>query len=237
MELIADAFEKSHPGIKVKILPSLGSTGGIKAVLGDAIDIGLSGRPLNDDERNQGALATEYAKSPFVFITNKSNPMSGLYSHELAEIYEGEITAWPDGARIRLVLRPAADVDTSMLEQISPEMSRAVKIAIACPGKIVAITNQESDAFVEKIPGSLGTSTLTQVVFEKRNVKMLALDGVMPSVKHLGQGSYPLAKRFFIVTKSKPSVLARTFIDFLRSREGGKILSESGNIVLAGSDQ
>ena len=235
MRIIAAAFEKSHPHVKIDILPSLGSTGGTRAVLSGAIDIGLSGRSLKDDERQQGAVETEYAKSPFVFVTNSISAATDLKIHELAEIYEGKRQAWPDGSRVRLVLRPAADVDTSMLESISPEMSRAVKIALSRSGMIVAITNQESDEAVEKIPGSLGTSTLTQVISEKRKLKILALDGVMPTVRNLSQGSYPLVKRFFIVTKPKPSALAQKFIDFLRTREGRKILEETGNIALAGT--
>lgn len=233
MRIIADAFEKSHPQVKVKILPSLGSTGGTRAVLSGAIDIGLSGRSMKDDERQQGAVETEYAKSPFVFVTNSISAATDLKIHELAEIYEGKRQAWPDGSRVRLVLRPAADVDTSMLESISPEMSRAVKIALSRSGMIVAITNQESDEAVEKIPGSLGTSTLTQVISEKRKLKILAVDGVMPTVRNLSQGSYPLVKSFFIVTKPKPSALAQKFIDFLRTREARKILEETGNIALA----
>ncbi len=236
MRLLSAAFEKSHTGVKVIELPSLGSTGGIKAVAGGAIDIGLSGRPLKDEERGQGVIETEYARSPFVFVTNKNNAVSGLNTGELIEIYEGTKQTWPDGARIRLVLRPASDVDTALVEKISPEMGQAVKIALSRPGMIMAITNQESDKTVEKIPGSLGTSTLTQVVSEKRSLKILSFNGVYPSVTSLHRGSYPLFKGLFVVTKSAPSALAWKFIDFIRSREGRKILEESGNMVITHSD-
>lgn len=232
MKLVAEAFEKSNPGIKVQILPSLGSTGGIKAVSNGAIDIGLSGRHLKEDERRQGSVEIEYAKSPLVFVTNKNNKVSGLSIRELVEIYEGKRQNWPDGTRIRLVLRPASDVDTSIIENISPEMSKAVKNALSRPGMIVAITNQESDAVVEKTPGSLGASTLTQVISEKRSLKMLSFNGVAPSVNNLTQGSYPLFKPFFIVTKPNPSASVQKFIDFVRSREGRKILEQTGNVVI-----
>ena len=39
---ICKAFQKSHAGVTVDVLPSLGSGGGIKAVLAGAIDIGLN---------------------------------------------------------------------------------------------------------------------------------------------------------------------------------------------------
>jgi phosphate transport system substrate-binding protein len=40
MKLLAQAFEKSPPGVKVKVLASLGSAGAIKAISKKAIDKG-----------------------------------------------------------------------------------------------------------------------------------------------------------------------------------------------------
>ena len=38
---LAEAFAKQHPDVKVTILPNLGSTGGIKAAMKGAVDIGV----------------------------------------------------------------------------------------------------------------------------------------------------------------------------------------------------
>jgi phosphate transport system substrate-binding protein len=235
MRLLSAAFERSHTGIKVVLLSSLGSTGGIKAAASGAIDIGLSGRPLNDEERGQGVIETEYAQSPFVFVTYKNNNVSGLNTGELIDIYKGKRQMWPDGSRIRLVLRPASDIDTKIVSKISPAMGQAVKIALSRPGMIMAITNQESDETVEKTPGAIGASTLTQIISEKRSLKILSFNGVDPSLKNLAQGSYPLVKRFFVVTKPAPPPSAQKFIDYIRSREGRKILEDNGNIAVAGT--
>ncbi len=54
MQILGRAFEKQHAGVSVEILPSLGSGGGIKAVLAGAIDIGLSARRLKAKERDAG---------------------------------------------------------------------------------------------------------------------------------------------------------------------------------------
>ena len=42
MNILGAAFAEANPGVTVDVLPSLGSGGGIKAVLAGAIDLGLS---------------------------------------------------------------------------------------------------------------------------------------------------------------------------------------------------
>jgi phosphate transport system substrate-binding protein len=232
MKLVAEAFKKTHPGIRIQILPSLGSTGGIKAVLEGALDIGLSGRPLNDGERTRGAIEIEYARTPFVFVTNRNTTASGLSTGELVEIYEGKRQEWPEGTRIRLVLRPESDVDTAMIKQISPRMEEAVKAALSRQGMIVAMTNQDSDDLVEKTRGSLGASTLAQLISEKRSSKILSFNGIHPSVRTLADGSYPLVKRLYMITSPKASPLVREFISFILSSKGRRVLSENGHLVL-----
>ena len=232
MQLVAEAFEKSHPGVKVQIVPSLGSAAGIKAVLNGALDVGLSGKPIKDDERGKVAIGTVYAKTPFILVTHKKTAESGLSTKELVEIYEGKRQTWTDGTRIRLVLRPESDVDTTIIKRISPEMEQAVKAALSRKGMIIAITNQDNDDVVENTPGSLGTSTLAQVIPEKHSLKILSFNGVQPNVKALAEGTYPLVKYFYIVTTSRESALAKQFISFVYSPTGSKILSENGMVPI-----
>lgn len=231
IKVIAAAYEKTHPGTRVEIFPSLGSSGGIKALLNGALDIAISGRPLKDAEKEKGASAIEYAKTPFVFISYPDVKTAGLNTRELEQIYAGHVQTWPDGSHIRLVLRPAGDTDTSVLKGISPSMEKGVLSALSREAMILAVTDQDSVDAVEKNPGSLGTSTLGQVVTEKRNVKVLSFNGVNPTVKAIADGSYHLHKSFYAVTTSKTSEAARQFVRFLSSKEGREILTDSGYLV------
>ena len=231
MRLLAESFEKSHPGVKVQILPSLGSPAGIKAALDGRIEIGLSSLPLTAEERKRGALEREYGKSPFIFVTNKNTQVSSLSGNDLVEIYRAERLTWPDGTRIRLVLRPESDIDTDILKQISPGMDEAVKAALSRKGMIVALTNQESDQLVETITGALGASTLSQIISEKRSSKILSFNGVKPSLKTFADGTYPLGKPFYLITPVKISEPVWMFIDFVGSPKGRQILLENGHWV------
>jgi len=235
MQLLAKAFEKSHPGMKVRvILPSLGTSGGIKAISKDIIGIALSTRLVKDDEQNLGLSSMEYAKTPFILATPKAVNISSLSSDEIVKIYRGETVAWPNGERIRLILRPATDTDTLLIKKISPEMSNAVDRALSRQGMLIAITDQDCADMIEKTPGGFSFSTLTQVLSEKRQLKIISFNGVTPSIKTLADGSYPLSKSLIMVTKKEPSSLVRKFIDFVRSKEGVEILEETGNLSILG---
>lgn len=234
MKLLAAAFEKAHPDITVTVLPSLGSTGGISAVAKGALDIGVISRTFKDEELSLGLQKIEYARTPLVPVTSAGMSISGLSSGEVEKIFRGEMQEWPDGTRIRLVLRPASESDTLSIKNISPEMNEAVDAALKRQGMLIALTDQDSADMIEKIPGSFGFSTLTQIISEKRRMKVLAYNGVLPGIRSLSDGSYPFFKALHLVVRKGPPALVRKFIDFVRSDEGRKILEESGNVVVFG---
>lgn len=232
MKLLGEAFEKLHPDIRVHVLPSLGSTGGIKAVAKGDVAIGLSGRPLKDEEQKLGLVQIEFARTPFVFVANKDVRVSNVSTKELVEIYAGKKQTWPDGTRIRPVLRPRKETDTKIVESISPEMGQAVETALLREGMIITITDQENAATIEKVKGSVGASTLSQIISEKRPLKILSYNGVKPTIKALSDGSYPFVKPLYLITSPEKSAIVQKFIDFVWSPTGQKILEGNGNLPL-----
>lgn len=232
MKHLAEAYEKSHPGVRIRILPSLGSTAGIKAVLGGGIDLGLASRPLTESERQQGGEEAEYARSPFVLVTNLKVIKKDVSLRELEEIYNNPAASWPDGSRVRLILRPEKDIDTKLLRALSPGMDKGMRAALTRPGMIMAITDQESTDALVRTPGALGAATLSEITSENRAVNVLSFNGVKPGIKSIADGSYPLVKSFYLVTTSKSPAEARQFAEFVRSPAAGKILAKSGNLAI-----
>jgi len=231
MRILGEAFRKSNPEIRVDILPGMGSSGSVKAILAGLLDIGLSGRTLSGAERAQGVVETRYARTPFVFGVNKTLEMTGLTLEGVSAIYAGK-RDWEKGKRIRLVLRPAEDSDIEVLKGISPAMSAAVDIALRRKGMIVAMTDQDAADAIEKVSGAFGATTLSLLLSEKRAVRTLSLDGITPSVRTLSDRSYPYGKTFFMVTKKNPADPVRRFIDFVRSPAGAAILAENGQAAV-----
>lgn len=228
MKLLGAAFEQAHPDAKVQVVLGLGSAGGVKAVSQGAIDIGLSGRPLKDEELALKLSIKEYGKTPFVFATRKDVAVRGVTTEALVKIYSGSKTKWTDGKHIRLILRAPFESDTLTARKISPEMSAAIDSALARKGQLMATTDQDTADLIEATPGGFGFTTLTLLLSEKRPLKALSFNGTVPSVKTLAGGVYPLSKPLYLVVRPDPSPAAQKFIAFISSHKGRRILEDNG---------
>jgi phosphate transport system substrate-binding protein len=231
MRVLGDEFRKARPRLEVEVLPSLGSPGGIRAVLAGAIDIGVSARPLKPEELAAGAVQTSVGLTPFVFAVAATSKVTALSSADLVDIYAGKRTRWADGSPLRLVLRSAHGAEIALLYGISPQMEEAHKLAEKRPGLLTTATDQENADALERIPGAIGVISFAQLVSEKRALRALQIDGVLPSPAALRHGKYRLWVPLYFVTGATPSPHAREFIAFTRSSAGAALLSRNGYLV------
>ena len=233
MKLLGEAFGKKHPGVNVNILPSLGSSGGIKAVAAGKLDLAVSSRRIKDEEKVPGLVEEPYAKAAFIFATSSSNRAEGIGLSEIQDIYAGKKKTWPGGDKIFLILRPASDAFTDFLVKLSPGMKDAVRLAEKRPGLFTGITDQDAADQIERIPGSFGVTSYTLVASEKRKIKALAVDGIFPVGKNGVNDKYPYFMTLYLVhMKDRNTGAVRNFIDYIHSKEGEKILRMNGHIPI-----
>jgi phosphate transport system substrate-binding protein len=231
MWLLGDAFNKQNPDMKVTLLPSVGSSGAIKAVPKGALDIGLSSRALTEEERKLGMNTVEYARTPLVFAVAAKSRVTALTLDQIADIYSGKMANWPDGSQIRPVLRQATEDTTREMMRMSPAMNKAMSVALLRPGMPFASSDQDSADKTENIPGALGVMALALITSENRPLRALVLNGVEPTASNAASGKYPHVKRFFLVTRSNPSAAVKRFIAFMQSPAGREILIQAGNYL------
>jgi phosphate transport system substrate-binding protein len=60
------------------------------------------------------------------------------------------------------------------------------------------------------------------------DLKMVSIDGVLPSEETAQDGSYPLVRPLLFLTGPLTQPLAQTFIDFALGDEGQRIVEHSG---------
>ncbi len=230
MRVLADAYRKVDPQFSLEIVPNLGSRGSLKALEQNAIHFAMISRPASPEEAARGLVATEYGRTPFVLASARKDS-AGLTLASIADIYAGKSSKWPDGTPIRLVLRPANDGDTPVLAAFSPAVKEGLAIAMAREGMIVGVTDQDSANEIARLKGGLGTTSLALILSENRPLFPLPIDGVTPSVQALADGTYPYFKPLYLVTRGKPPEALARFFAFIESREGRRILTETGNWV------
>ena len=235
MQKLADGFKKANPETQVKVLPSLGSGGGIKALMAGSLNVSVSSRPLTEAELSKGLLSQEIAKTPFVFVTHLKNPASNVTLGQLAAMYAGTTKTWSDGTTVRPVLRPLSDIDTDIARKMSAELDQATQSAHQREGKNIAITDTDAANELERIPGSIGTSALALIACEERQVKLLQINGIQPNRSNVVNIQYPYMKSIYLIINRGASPLTQKFAEFINSTAGSTIIEKNGSLTSASS--
>lgn len=231
MRPLIDAYLKSQRGVTFVMEKPLGSSGALKALAADYLDIALTSKALKPEDTAKGLKIRQYGATPLAIVTNSGNTKKSITTKELEDFYSGVTKKWPNGENVRPVLRPLEDADTRILKGISPGMADAIAKANQQRGMITAVTDPESSEAVAKTAGSIGASGLTGVLNGKLKLNVLALNDVKPTTKNLANGSYPLAKEIHFVVTEKLSPASARFLDFAYSEKGRAIAEKAGVFV------
>lgn len=217
---------------ELEVIPSLGTSGGLRALADGLLDVGVSGRTLTPAELALGMTQVLAFRTPYGLITSHANPVN-LKSTEIAAIFKSPRSVWPDETPIRIILRPRSDSDTAVLGGMFPGMTEAIEAARQRREVPLAATDQDNAELAERMPGSLAGATFTQVKVEERHVRFVSIDGIEPTLENLERGAYPFAKTLYFVLPAKKNPAAERFIGFLRSPAGAAALRAAGNIPVA----
>lgn len=212
---------------------SVGSGGGVQALLDGVIDIALVSRPLRDGEREQGLVATPYARVPVVVAAHASVPDLGLTSTELVEIFDGTRATWADGSRIVVLQRERDDSSHTAVDRALPAFAAANERAYRDTRWRVLYRD---DAMREALADTRGAIGLfgEGAIPASLPIKALTIDGVMPSPHTVRSGAYPYAKDFAFVTRGAPQGEAAAFIAFALSPAGHRVVEANGAMPLVG---
>ncbi len=216
---------------RIEVVPSLGSAGAINALADGVLDIAVSAWAPTKAEIAKGAHAGAVVRSAFGLATSRRDP-NGLNSADIAKIFASPKSSWADGAPIRIILRPRSDFDSVLLASFFPGMAEALEQARQRPDVPIAGTDQDAVDLALRLENSLAGSTLTQVTMEKRDLRFVAIDGVLPTMSNFESGQYPYAKEMHFLVGADPKPAALRFIAFLKSPDGRRALREA-NVLSA----
>ena len=227
--LLAKAFERVLPDIRIEIPGSLGSAGGISAVREGAIAVGLAARPLNGTEREWGLTVLPYARTAIVFAAHQTVGDDDVTTDDVVQIYAGAKTQWRDGHPIAVLSRQAGDSSLEVLEREIPHFKDAYRASAQANRWAVFYTDQDMSQALGRTPYSIGMAALGVVRSEKLPVRALKFNGVSPSPENIRSGRYPLVNGLsFVYRKDALPAGAAAFLAFIRSKEGERVLRANG---------
>ena len=213
------------------------------------VDVIFAAAP-STDQLDQAARAgmelhlTPIGREAFVFFVNSKNPVEGLTVEDIQKIYTGEITNWREvGGKnqpIRPFQRAKNSGSQSRLERLMdglPLMEPEKEDRVSAMDGII---RQVAD--YRNFSNALGFSFrfyATEMVSDG-DIRLLAVNGVLPTKETIRDGSYPLASEFYAVTASPVGIPAPessnkelgAFLNWILSEQGQEIIEKTGYVSL-----
>lgn len=178
---------------------------------------------------------TQVASEAFVFFVHKDNPVSSLTSEQIRGIYSGRITNWSEvGGKDEEIMpfqRNEGSGSQSMMLRFmgdTPMIEPKTEEVVGFMGGII-----ESVADYESRSGSIGFSFRYYVegIIRHPDIKMIAVDGVAPTVESIKSGAYPIIAPVYAVTYAECSNTdVDRLIEWVLSDEGQYIIEETGYV-------
>lgn len=178
---------------------------------------------------------TPIGSEAFVFFVHKDNPIESLTAEQLRGIYSGEITNWSEvgGKNEKIVAyqRNEGSGSQSMLERFMgdvPIMKAPKEEVVSGMGGII-----EQVADYRSKTSSIGFSFRFYVegIIKNPDIKMIAVDGVAPTVENIKNGAYSIVTPLYAVSyEGNDNKNVDKLLEWILSDEGQYIIEETGYV-------
>src|SRR6476620_6932965 len=230
---LAEQFKAQHPGTTFDIVAE-GSTTGIAAIIDGTAQIGMSSRRAKTSEVGAAASKGKNMKPTIVafdgiaVIVNSANPIKGLTKKQVEQIFTGDVTDWSavggSPGLISVYTRNTSSGTYSDFKELAIK-----KRDYASSGQKMA-GNEQIASEVGKNANGVGYVGLAYN--QAGGIKVMSIDGGLPSIKTVQSKSYPYARPTFYYTNGDPSGVAKEFVDFTISPTGQKIVLQVGFVPI-----
>jgi phosphate transport system substrate-binding protein len=229
---LAEEYKAKHPGVSFEIAAE-GSTTGISAIIDGTAQIGMSSRRAKSTEVS-AATAKGVTLKPIIvahdgigIIVNANNPLTKLTRRQVEQIFAGDVTDWSavggKPGKISIYTRNTASGTYSDFKQLAMSNRDYARSSQKMAG------NEQIAAEVGKNPSGIGYVGLG--FMNAAGIKVVAVDGQLPTKESVLKHTYPLARPTFYYTNGEPSGEAAKFVEFTLSAEGKRIVEKNGFVI------
>jgi phosphate transport system substrate-binding protein len=230
---LSEEFKAQHPDTTFNIAAE-GSTTGISAIIDGTAQIGMASRPTKPEEvtaaKGKGVTfkETTVAYDGIAVIVNSANPVKSLTKKQVEQIFTGDITDWSaaggSSGKISVYTRNTSSGTYSEFKEL------AMKKRDYAPDSQKLAGNEQIASEVAKNRNGVGYVGLAYT--KASGIKVVAIDGAVPSKESVLGKKYPYARPTFYYTNGEPSGVAKQFVDFTLSDAGQKIVEQVGFVPI-----
>jgi len=219
-----------------------GSSGGISGVGDGSIDVGMSSKPVLDDDRRKYPkvqfVTTEIGRDAVALVVSADVYNGGVHAltkAQIRDIYEGRITNWkqvggPDRRIAFFNKEPGRGTWEVFAHWLYGDPKKAPPVSHPEVGG-----NEETRNKVASTRGAISQLSASWATGAVRPLSIKLDDGTItsPVAAEIVSGRYPMARPLFFVTNGAPAGQAKTFIDFVLSPRGQELVKKHGYLRLS----
>ena len=230
---LAEQFKSTHSGTTFDIAAE-GSATGFAALIYKTAAIGMASRPAKPEEIANGKAKgvdmkeTTVAYDGIAVIVNTANPIKGLTKKQVEQIFTGEITDWSavggSGGKISVYTRNTSSGTYAEFKELAMKKRDYAQDSQKLAG------NEQIAQEVGKNPSGIGYVGLAYS--KASGLKVVPIDGAMPSKESVLGKNYPYSRPTFYYTNGDPTGAVKEFIDFTIGPEGQKIVEQVGFVPI-----
>jgi phosphate transport system substrate-binding protein len=210
-------------------------------------DLILSARKMSASEKvaadaeGVSLIETPVALDAFIFIVNPDNPVDSLTTQQIQDIYTGKTTNWGEvgwkGDSAPPIIPYVRNTDSGSQELMETLVMRGLDMKEFLVNYDELIVFNMTGA-VDKVFQEHDAICYTVYYFKEYmvtgiNVKSLAVNGISPDKKTIGNRSYPYAAEVYAVIRSDldKSSMAYKLYEWLQTPAGKQAIGESGYVA------
>lgn len=236
---LTTAFTHQHPAVLFELAGG-GSTTGEERVLAGQLDLAAS--TLISPTAPNVAPRTPIGLDGLAIIVHESNPLVSVTRAQLQALYSGRIFTWAEvgglSDEVLLISREDGSGSRQLFEArvMGEEQVALTAVVMPTSGDVVAYVAKHPNAigYVSRAYGLAaidqaapnGTAAATpDEAAPALGVKVVALDGQLPTQQAIQTQSYPLIQPLYLVSRTRPTGWLQQFIDFTLSPAGQAIVA------------
>ncbi len=228
---------KELPDSDITIYVSSGGSGaGVKSIVDKTADFGMLARGVKDDEKSKIEGLKEYKVGidALTISINPKNPLlkvkDNLTTDEIKKIFSGEYKTWNQveaslpNKEIVVVTRDIGGGAHEVFQKNIMEKTEVSKEAIQAPSMGALVTK------IIENENAIGYASFGVAKQNEGKIIPLKVDGVQANADTILDGSYKIQRPLLIIGKGELTSLQKSFMDYIKSEKGIKVIEEMGFI-------